>query len=110
LEVLGEKAVSEGHVDILVKDAIPIGWARKVIVEVKLRRAQGNDVVQLADYMGEFGDECIAGVLIAESFSRAVVAAAEGHGVRLVGYRLDLDWCRPRTFDEIRQSLQLRAV
>jgi hypothetical protein len=110
LEVLGEKAVPEGHIDILIKESVPIGLARKVIVEVKLRRGQESDLAQLADYMNEFGNECITGVLIAESFSRAVIAEAGNQGIKLVRYRVKLDWSMPRTFDEIRQSLQLEAV
>jgi len=110
LEVLGEKAVPEGHIDILIKESVPIGLARKVIVEVKLHRGRESDLVKLVDYMSEFGSECITGVLIAESFSRAVIAAARNQGIKLVSYRVKLDWSKPRTFDEIRQSLQLKAV
>jgi hypothetical protein len=43
LEVLGEKALSEGHVDILIKDRVPIVQARKIAIEVKLQKAQRND-------------------------------------------------------------------
>ena len=35
LEVLGEKALPEGHVDILIKEAIPIGLSKKIVLEVK---------------------------------------------------------------------------
>jgi len=34
-EALGEKALPEGHVDILVKESTPKGLSRKIIVEVK---------------------------------------------------------------------------
>lgn len=110
LEVLSEKAVPEGHVDILVKEAVPIGLAKKVTVEVKLRRAQESDLAQLADYMSELGNECIAGVLIAESFSRVVVSKAQKHDIKLVRYRVDLAWSTPKTFDDIRRNLRLETL
>lgn len=70
LEVLSEKAVSQGHVDLLIKESVPIGMAKKVVVEVKLGRAEIADLVQLSEYMGEFGGECISGALIAEGFPK----------------------------------------
>jgi len=46
LEILGEKALPEGHVDILIKERIPIGKAKVVIVEVKVHRAALKDIEQ----------------------------------------------------------------
>jgi hypothetical protein len=71
-EVLSEKALPEGHIDILIKDAIPVGYSRKIIVEVKLRKSQLKDISQLESYMKELGNECIGGVLIAKEFSKKV--------------------------------------
>jgi len=47
-EVLDEKALSEGHVDILIKDRVPIAQARKIAVEVKTPRGakKGIDAVK----------------------------------------------------------------
>ena len=44
LEVLGEKALAAGHVDILVKEATPMGIARKIILEVKTGLATLQDI------------------------------------------------------------------
>ncbi len=109
LEVLGEKALSEGHVNILIKDRVPIAHACKIAVEVKLRGAQPKDLKQLKGYMDELGDECIGGVLIAETFSRNLVREAEKHGIRLIRYQLSLDWQSPRSFGEILNSLSLHS-
>lgn len=38
-EVLGEKALPEGHIDLLIKDRVPKGYSRRVIVEVKTGKA-----------------------------------------------------------------------
>jgi len=71
-EVLSEKALPEGHIDILIKDAIPTGYSRKIIVEVKLNKSQLKDISQLESYMKELGDECILGILIAKEFPKKV--------------------------------------
>ncbi len=107
LEVLGEKALSEGHVDILIKDRVPIAYARKIAVEVKLRQARIKDLMQLKGYMDELGDECLLGVLIAQTFPRTLIREAEKHGLRLVRYELSLDWQSPKSFTEILNSVRL---
>ncbi len=71
-EILGEKALPQGHVDILIKEAIPIGKAKKIVVEVKLGKATPDSVLQLKSYMEELGEECIAGILIAEHLPRKI--------------------------------------
>jgi RecB family endonuclease NucS len=91
LEVLGEKALSEGHVDILIKDRVPIVQARKIAIEVKLHKAQRNELMQLRKYMNELGEECLLGVLIAESFPRRFINEAEKYNIRLVRYKLSLN-------------------
>jgi len=55
MEVLSEKAFPHGHVDILIKDAMPIGFSKKIIVEVKLGSATKKDFEQLKSYMKEIG-------------------------------------------------------
>ncbi len=70
LEILGEKALPEGHIDLLIKESTPIGMTRKIIIEVKLGRANNNDFNQLEKYLSEFGKECLKGVLIAAFFNK----------------------------------------
>jgi hypothetical protein len=106
-EVLSEKAVSEGHVDILVKDSVPIGAARKIVLESKLAKAEPSDVTQLCGYTQEFGAECIGRALIAEGFKKGVAAAANQNGVQLIRYEIDGNWEEPKTFAEICATLKL---
>jgi|Deesub1362A_J573_1020465.scaffolds.fasta_scaffold02719_4 hypothetical protein len=47
LEVLGEKALAEGHIDLLVKEAIPVGFSKKMIIEVKTSSGTIGDVTQV---------------------------------------------------------------
>jgi hypothetical protein len=108
LEVLGEKALSQGHVDILIKDRVPIAVARKIVVEVKRGKAQLKDVGQLKEYMKELGEECVAGVLIAQGFPKSVLGNATEPPVKLVRYDLELAWSTPKTFAEILSSLRLQ--
>lgn len=65
LEVLGERALERGYVDLLIKEARPSGIVRQIVIEVKPGIASRNDVRQLQGYMEEIGDECVAGALIA---------------------------------------------
>lgn len=91
-EVLGEKAFPEGLVDILIKEAIPIGMARKIIVEVKAGAAKKQDLTQLSAYRNEIAEECIAIVLIARKFGSQILKYAERERIKLVRYafaRLD---------------------
>lgn len=106
-EVLGEKALSEGHVDILIEDRVPIAQARKIAVEVKLRKAQRRELMQLKAYVDELGDECLLGVLIAENFPRTLAQEAEKNNIRLIRYKLSLNWQSPRGFSEILNAISL---
>jgi len=108
LEVLGEKALSQGHVDILIKDRVPIAQARKIAIEVKMKEAQPKDLRQLRGYMDELGEECIGGILIAQSFVKSIVRQASDLNIRLVRYNLNLDWSDPMGFDDILSSIVLR--
>ena len=109
-EVLGEKALSEGHVDILIKDRVPVARRRMIVVEVKRGVAQPKDITQLRYYMDELGDECVSGVLIAKDFSKSTISQAAGRNIHLVRYRLALDWRSPQSFAEIVKGLRLEKV
>jgi hypothetical protein len=109
-EVLGERALSQGHVDILLKQAIPIGTAKKVAVEVKRDRATLDDLAQLIGYVQELGQECIGASLIASGFPKGVVAEAKARGISLVGFSWKSAWNTPRTFAEIVTDLELDRV
>jgi hypothetical protein len=105
-EVLGEKALPQGYVDILLKQANPVDLSRKIPVEIKLRRASAQDYNQLRSYMKEFGKECVGGILIAQDV-RAVMKLPKEEGVRCFTYMFDAD-SDAFTFDSMIASLKLQ--
>lgn len=88
LEVLGEKALPEGHIDILIKESVPLGMARKIILEVKKGPAGMQDIYQLSNYTEELGRECIASALIAEDISKNVLMEANRRGIKTFKYSI----------------------
>lgn len=70
LEILSEKAIEEGHIDLLIKEKHPSGRTKKLLIEVKLGKASKNDINQLGRYMDILGKECVGGALIAEQIPR----------------------------------------
>lgn len=89
LEVLGERALPEGHIDVLLRDATPIGTANMVAIEVKLGTLQSKDLSQLERYTSILGSECRAGVLIGRKASRNVVSLARNRGLHIFFYDLN---------------------
>jgi len=111
LDVLGEKALAEGHIDIMIKEAVPIGLARKIVLEVKTGIAKLQDINQLVGYMNELGDECLAGVLVAKSFSKKLLYEAKESRINTFAYKLDmLESGKPASFNEIKDNLKLINV
>jgi len=86
-EVLGEKALPEGYVDILIKEAIPIGLSRKIIIEVKKNKAVKKDFEQLKAYKEEFGGECIGAILISKKINREL--CKKFPYIKMVEYSID---------------------
>jgi hypothetical protein len=110
LEILGEKALTQGHIDLLLKQRVPIGTALKLPIEVKTKRAQPEDLAQLRGYMDELLGECPIGVLVAADFNKKVVLEAKGLGIGLVRYALKSDLKKAPTFEEIWQGLSLETL
>jgi len=107
-EVLGEKALPEGHIDILIKDRIPTGYSRKIIIEVKLGKARPQDVVQLRNYMEEMGEECLEGILIARDFSRKIQKEVENKRIKCFIYSFGkIEKNKTYSLDELKSSFQL---
>lgn len=109
LEVLGEKALPQGYIDLFLKQRVPIGSGLKLPLEVKLGRAQPDDVDQLREYMNELMEESPSGILVAAEFSKRLPETSES-GVKLVRYSLKIDLKEPVSFDEIRNGLVLEPV
>lgn len=109
LEVLGEKALPQGHIDILLKKRVPLGADPKIPIEVKTKKAQPKDFDQLLSYVDELRTECPAGVLIASEFHKKVVARAQHSNVKLVRYTLD-GVGESATFSEVVSRLILHSL
>jgi hypothetical protein len=109
MEVLGEKAIPEGHIDILIKEAFPTGLSRKIIVEVKAGTASLKDVHQLEAYIQEIGQECLCGILFAKNASKKVIAQAVSKNIKIATYSLGrhAEMTSPIAFDEIIRNLGL---
>ena len=110
LEVLGEKAFPEGHVDILIKEATPIGIGRKVVVEVKLGRVANADIEQLRLYMDRLGEECAGGVLVARDFGKLTRERAAEQGVIGTSYALRDLGDTPIPYDRLLSAFTLTPV
>ncbi|MBI4116152.1 hypothetical protein HY449_00225 [Candidatus Pacearchaeota archaeon] len=105
LEILGEKALPEGHIDLLIKEAVPIGLSRNIIIEVKLGKATEKDFQQLKNYIEEFGEECLRGVLIANDFSSKL--KDKFNEIAKVKYSLEDFDSEPKSFSELSKKLKL---
>lgn len=111
LEVLGEKAFPEGHVDILLKERVPLGSAKKVVLEVKLGAARVDDLDQLQGYVDQLGAECKGAILVGAKFGKGLVQEASARGVKLARYSgLDPDWAEPLSFREICEKLNIEPI
>jgi hypothetical protein len=107
-EVLGEKALPEGHIDLLIKDRVPTGYSRKVIIEVKTGKARPQDIVQLENYINEMGSECMAGVLVAKDFSRKIQQESEAGGIKCFAYSFGpTDRMQQHSLDDLKSSFRL---
>lgn len=110
-EVLGEKALSEGYIDILIKDRMPVGYSRKIILEIKSGSAKNKDIEQVQNYIREMGPECIAGVLIAQKFSKKLKEECESIGIKPFIYTFgQIEKSRKYTLEDLKRKLQIFKV
>lgn len=110
LEILGEKAITQGHIDLLLKKRVPLGSALKIPIEVKTKKAQPKDLNQLLGYMRELEGDCPTGVLIAADFNKHLPAKATENGIALIRYAINVDLKRSPTFEEIYETLELKPL
>jgi len=110
LEILGEKALPQGHIDLLLKQRVPLGSSFKIPIEVKVNRGSQGDISQLRAYMDELRGDCQVGVLIAADFGKNCGQKATANGIQLVRYKLNADLKHPVTFDEISYGLDLAVA
>jgi hypothetical protein len=110
LEVLGEKALTQGHIDLLLKQRVPIGSSLKIPIEVKTAKASQDDLAQLLGYMEELPGECPLGILVAAAFSNDVVRNAPQSKIHLIRYVLKSDLTNACTFEEICSNISLKSL
>ncbi|OGO29912.1 MAG: hypothetical protein A2Z29_05820 [Chloroflexi bacterium RBG_16_56_11] len=88
LEILGEKALPQGHVDILLKEANPAGTSYKIILEIKVGPAITRDISQLHNYTIEIGAECITSWLVAKDIRSNVQKLALDKRISIIKYSI----------------------
>lgn len=104
-EVLGEKALAEGIIDILAKESRPRGRAKKIIIEVKMGKVSATDIEQLNSYMDQVGEECAGGILIAHEFPKA-----HPTNIHAYNYSFDIELKEPHTFEELLSAIKISPV
>ena len=104
-EVLSEKALPQGHIDLLVKEAVPLGTSRQVVLEVKVNKATHKDAEQLTSYVREIGSDCAGGILIAKDFNTTL--SKNAGNIKLVRYSFGDTRKRCYTFSELIKNFSL---
>lgn len=108
-EILGEKALPEGFIDIFIKLKHPQGSNAYLLVEVKTGKAGKNDYEQLESYIKEFGNECKGGILIAKEFSKKSIKA--NSNIMLLKYEFDqINQNEEYSYVELLQKINLEMV
>jgi RecB family endonuclease NucS len=108
VEILGERALPEGHVDLLIRDSEPVGRATNVPIEVKLNQCSKDDLEQLTGYIRQLEPECPGGVLLAETIPRDFETP---NNVRVVRASFEgLDMGTQQQFQDMLDSLRLAPV
>ncbi len=107
-EVLGEKALPEGYVDIFIKLKHPAGFNKYLLVEVKTGRVQRKDMTQLRDYMDELGSEVIGGILIGREFPKKLRQDPKVLQIKYFFDNLDVD-CE-YTYEKLLNLLRLEVL
>ena len=110
LEVLGEKALQEGIVDILIKETTSVPSSKKVAIEVKSNRATMKDFDQIGAYVNTLGKECLRGVLIARDFQKKVIAKAKNSNISLVRFSLPFSNDEKVCFDDLSEKFTLTIL
>ncbi len=108
LEVLSEKALMQGLVDILLKESVPIGTSKQIIIEIKTNKASLKDVKQVENYVKELGNECLGGVLIAKDFQKKLFP--NNSNIKLIKYSFENVDKGIYAFEDLVGSLNLLVI
>lgn len=108
VEVLGERALPEGHLDLMLKDANPVGESLQLPIEVKLNRCNDSHLEQLRGYIDQLKPECPGGILLAETIPRNFDVPED---VSLIRAEFDgIDMGEPQTLATMENALSLQSV
>jgi len=109
-EILGEKALPEGFIDIFIKPKHPVGPGKYMLVEVKKDRANEKDLNQLLNYLLEFRGLPVAGILVAKTFSRKSVSRIKElhHNIIPVSYSLRVSLDKEYSYHELLEDITLK--
>jgi hypothetical protein len=106
LEVLGEKGIPEGIIDILLKNPHPAGQMIQFVVEVKTTRPGRGEGGQLGRYMDVLGRDCKGGIMLAPEFPSSRTPRVPR--VRYARYNFDeISLNEPRSFEELGRALRI---
>jgi hypothetical protein len=107
-EVLGEKALPEGFVDIFIKLKHPAGMNKYILVEVKTGRVQKRELEQLNRYVNEFSGDSVGALLIAKEFPKSLLKESK---VLFVKYDFDqIDEFSEYTYEHLLDMLKLEII
>jgi len=107
-EVLGEKALPEGFVDLFIKLKHPTGTNKYILVEVKTGKASKKDAEQLNEYVHELGEEAVGGILVAKDFPRTI---STSENILLARYYFnEIDYQGEYTYNELLSMLEVELV
>ncbi len=107
-EVLGEKALPEGFVDLFIKLRHPQGANKYLLVEIKTGKAQRKDIEQLEGYLNEFGSEAVGGILVARDFSKSIFS--KSHILPVKYYFNQIDEYSEYTYKQLFDLLELKVI
>ncbi len=107
-EILGEKALPEGFVDLFIKRKHPTGTNTYILVEVKTGKAQKKDIEQLEKYLHELGSEVAGGILIAKDFCKFIADRKLILPIRYHFGKIEVNI--EYTYNTLLNSLQLELV
>ncbi len=107
-EVLGEKALPEGYVDIFIKLRLPLATNKYILVEVKTGKVRKKDLEQLRGYISEFGNEAVGGVIIGRDYPKKMPEHKEI--VPVVYHFENLDREKAYAYEELLRNLKLEII
>lgn len=110
-EILSEKALSRGFIDLFIKLKHPVGKNQYILVEVKNRKASSKDFEQITEYIKDFDKEgeLLGGIVIASDFpSRGKLDTL--NILRVKFFFRNLDESKEYCYQDLLDKLELTIV